>query len=219
MAPTTKDRILDAAERLFAERGYDATSLRAVTSEAEVNLAAAHYHFGSKVGLFQAVFERRVGAINAERLQRLAELDARRPDRQPTLEELLEAFLAPALRSSARQDPGFALFLQIVGRSHSATGEHVEAIQDVFRELQERFLPALQRALPHLSQEDLFWRLHFLIGSMCSVMADPSRIKLGSGGLCRSDDPDEVLRHLVAHTAGGFRAPSPSPTAAQQAAR
>ena len=219
MAPSTKDRILDAAEHLFAERGFDATSLRAVTSRAGVNLAAAHYHFRSKVGLFQAVFERRVGAINAERLQRLAELETRGADLPPDLEELLEAFLAPALRSSAREDPGFGLFLQIAGRSHSATGEHVEAIRDVFREVQERFFPAFLRALPHLSEEDFFWRLSFLIGSMCSVMADPARIRMYSGGLCQSEDPDEVLRHLVAHTAGGLRAPAPLPSPNEEPAR
>lgn len=204
--PGTRTRILDVAETLFAEKGYDATSLRQLTSEAEVNLAAVHYHFGSKLALFQAVFERRVGPINEERLARLQALEEEAGEGPLPLESLLEAFLEPVLRRIRGQDPGFRRFVQLVGRANSATGDHLRAIRDVFRDVQARFFPRLQAALPHLGQDDLFWRLHFLLGAMCTLLADPQRVCIVSGGLCDSEDPEEVLRQLVTFAAAGLRA-------------
>ena len=208
-APDTKSRILDAAEVLFAERGYDAASLRALTEQAGVNLAAVHYHFGSKQSLFAAVIERRVGALNAERLRAMDAAEAAAGEERPLpLETLLEAFFGPPLRATVWSDPGYAHFLRILGRMNSATGEHVVALRDVFHEVQARFLPALLATLPHLTEPDLLWRMHFLIGAMSTLFADPRRIKLISDGRCDSEDPDETLRQLVTFAAGALRAPA-----------
>ncbi|TDJ66794.1 MAG: TetR/AcrR family transcriptional regulator [Planctomycetota bacterium] len=204
MPLSTKDRILDAAERLFAEKGYDAASLRGVTGEAGVNLASVGYHFGGKANLFRAVFERRVGGINAERL---AMLDAAEGgDSPPTLEVVLEAFLAPALRLVARKDEGHERFMQLVGRTYASSGEHIEVLKSVFQEILARFFPALQRALPELAPADVFWRLHFMLGSMSVLLADPDRIRVLSNGTVTVEDPEEPLRQLVAFAAAGFRA-------------
>ncbi len=212
MSSSTKDRILDAAECLFAQHGFEGTSLRAVTSEADVNLASVNYHFGNKIGLFQAIFERRVGHINDARLEQLDRLQSR--GLPPSLEELLEAFVGPALRLTSREGEGFESFMRLVGRMSTVSGQHAEVIRDVFRDVQERFFPAFMQALPHLSAPEVFWRLHFLIGSMCSYLADPCRLELISQGHCRSDDPEESLRQLVAFAAGALRGPSalPHPT-------
>jgi len=204
--PSTKDRILDAAEIQFAEHGYDGTSLRTITQTAQVNLAAVHYHFGSKVQLFQALFERRVGPINDERLARLRTLQEECGERGPELEQVLEAFFAPVVAHVGACDEGLRRFVQLAGRINSTKGEHVEAVHDVFREVQERFFPVLEQLLPELGMPDLLWRLHFLIGSMCTVVSDTERLKLWSGGACDSTDPEQVLRQLVAFSAGGLRA-------------
>lgn len=204
--PDTQSRILDAAEELFAQHGYDATSLRAVTREAEVNLAAVHYHFGGKVKLFQALIERRVGHINRERLAMLDEVEVRAGGGAPDLEEVLAAFLAPALRLAGNQDEGHARFMRIIGRAVSTTGEHVRAIMPVFQRIIERFVPAFARCLPHLELTDVQWRFHFLLGSMAMHMVDPQRIQIATEGRCASEDPEEVLRQLIAHAAGAFRA-------------
>lgn len=204
MARSTKDRILDAAERLFAEKGYDGASLRGVTSVAGVNLASVGYHFGGKANLFRAVFQRRVGGINAERLAMLDAAEARDP--APRLEAILEAFLAPALRLVARKGAGHERFMQLVGRTYASTGEHIEVLKGVFEEIQARFFPALQRALPGLAPADLFWRLHFMLGAMCSILSDPDRIRMLSDGVVTAEDPEEPLRQLVAFAAAGFRA-------------
>ncbi len=210
---TTKERVLDAAERLFAEQGYAGTSLRAVTGAADVNLAAVNYHFGGKLKLFKAVFERRVGDINRERLRLLGEAEAAAGTAGPDLDTILQALFGPVLRMYQANDEGYARFGQLVGRAHSAAGEHVLAIQGVFQEVQDRFFPAFLRALPHLQPADLIWRVHFLIGSMCTHLADPTRLRVASGGLCASDDPEEALRQIVVFAAGSLRAPSsPSQT-------
>jgi len=203
-AQDTKERILDAAEELFASEGYDATSLRAVTRTAEVNLAAVHYHFGNKVQLFQAVVERRVGHVNRERLRLLDQLESG-AEGPPAAEEILHAFLAPALRLAGNPDEGHARFMRVIGRVVATTGEHLQVIRPVFQPVMERFSPALERALPHLDPTDVQWRLHFLLGSMAMHMVDPQRIRIASGGRCDSEDPEQALRQLVAFAAGAFR--------------
>lgn len=206
---STQDRILDTAERLFAQQGYDATSLRQVTREADVNLAAVHYHFGSKIDLLRSVFARRVDRINEERLTQLEASEATAGPDGPTLEAVLEAFLGPPVRYTVPEEEGWHHFMVLVGRLNAASGEAFDAMKDVFREVRARFFPALQRAVPGLADAELAWRIHFLIGSMCTLVADPSRIEAFSMGACRGDDPEETLRQLVAFAAGGLRAPAP----------
>ena len=204
----TKNRILDAAEELFGALGFQPTSLRAITAQAEVNLAAVHYHFGGKAALLQAVIERRVGKINAERLQMLDQVEARQPE-SPDLEAVLEAFLAPPLRLAGDPDEGHASFMRLMGRLFSTPGDH--ALRAVFQTVFARFVAALAKAAPHLDQADLLWRFHFLLGSMALHMIDPERIGVASGGLCDSADPEGVLRQMVAHNAAAFRAPAVLP--------
>ncbi|MCK4773879.1 MAG: TetR/AcrR family transcriptional regulator, partial [Candidatus Krumholzibacteria bacterium] len=95
---TTKEKILDAAEKLFVNNGFAATSLRAIIKEADVNTAAVHYHFGSKEGLIEEVFNRRVAELNRERLEKLDALEAERGDRPVPLKEVIRAFLLPVMR-------------------------------------------------------------------------------------------------------------------------
>ena len=207
----TKERLLDAAEELFAEHGYGGTSLRAVTGAAEANLAAVHYHFGGKRELFQAVFARRVHDLNAERLRLLDALEAR--PQPPAVEELVEALVAPAVRRAVAGEPGWARFGRLLGRIQSGTGEHFEAIREVFRDVHLRFFPALQRALPHLSEEELFWRVHFLLGAMLSLLVGPDRLAAMSCGLCDASDPDDATAQLTAFLAAGLQAPNAKRTA------
>lgn len=213
MEPSTKHQILDAAEELFAAAGFAATSLRAVTSAAGVNLAAVNYHFGSKEGLIQAVFARRLEPLNHERLQRLDHLLTDRAGSTPALEDLLRALFEPALRMAL--EPGGAHFLRLMGRMHAdpdalaTTG----AVLELFTELRDRFLPEFEKVLPGLRREELLWRLHFVFGAMANTMTGRSTLEWLSRGLCRTDDPDAVVARLIAFAAAGLRAPSGSPTA------
>lgn len=203
----TKERILDAAEALFAEHGFAHTSMRNITSTANVNLAAVNYHFGSKEELIKAVFTRRLAPINAERARRLNELEQRN---DVTLEQLLEAFIAPSLELS--QDRFGDRFVKLVGRSYT---EHDQALRDhvyqLNRELAARFKAAFQKVLPHLSKQELSWRLHFLLGSVAYTMAGPDLIRLMAGSqICEGGNAKALVARLIPFLAGGLRAPLPA---------
>src|SRR5579863_9327890 len=92
---TTKDRLLDAAERLFAQHGIEATSLRVITREAGVNLAAVNYHFQSKEALMHAVIARRLDPINEKRLAMLDACEAKAGEGPLAVDEVLHALLGP----------------------------------------------------------------------------------------------------------------------------
>lgn len=162
----TRERILDAAESLFIEHGFAATSVRAIATKAGVNLAATNYHFGSKKGLFSAVFQRRVQPVNANRLKRLAALEqeAQVGKRQLTIRSILESFFEP-LRYV---DPGVpALIGRMYGEPESLTRPILE---ETFHEVAMAFQGALRLVLPHVPAEEIRWRFHFMIGSMIHLL-------------------------------------------------
>ncbi len=203
----TKEEILRAAERLFASQGIAESSLRRITREAGVNLAAVHYHFGSKEALVRAVLERRLAPLNRVRLDRLEEL-GRRGDRAPELEEVIRAFVGPVFEMIDREQGGHA-FARFVVRTFSEPDEELR--QDLlgqFSEVIRRFVDALSEQLPHLSQEEIYWRFHFMVGSMTHTAGMGTLAQRFSGGLCDPMDVEGVIDRLVAYISGGLRAPS-----------
>jgi AcrR family transcriptional regulator len=192
----TKQRILDTAERLFGEQGFGATSLRHVIAEAGVNIAAVHYHFGSKEELLGAVVARKVDPINQERLTLLAQASG--------LEGILEAFLRPALVMAAA-DPATC---KMMGRLH-AEGLMPMIARRHFQDVAFRFLAVLRGALPDLPDEELTWRIHFLIGAMANAMQRPP---LYPGIEAReTNDPELLLRRMVTFFSAAFRVPATQP--------
>jgi AcrR family transcriptional regulator len=181
-----------------------------ITAEAGVNLAAVHYHFGGKDDLIQAVFVRRLGPLHQERLALLEACEAAAGDAPPPLDELLEGFLAPALRLSRDPSRGGAVFMRLLGRVHAEPSEHFKKIYCTqFSGVVSRYTAALQRALPELPPVELYWRLHFLHGVMSHAMCDASKLELLSGGLCNGQDAEAILARMVPFLAGGLRAPVP----------
>ena len=159
----TRERILDASVALFSERGYDGTSLRAIAEAAEVNLAAANYHFGSKAQLLEAAFKHCVAPINAARLERLATIEAM--PGEPTVEDIVRAFVDLRFASGAVPHvPQFVarLFAEPKGFS-------VPLLERVFGPTVQPFYLALKRLLPEVNTRELQWRFHFLIGSMIQL--------------------------------------------------
>ena len=205
----TKDRLLDAAQRLFGARGFEATSLRSVTAEAGVNLAAVHYHFGSKEALLRATLARRVEPINAERLRLLEKIEANAPSGQLPLESILEAFLRPVLEIGLTRRGDRLELRQIAARVHSEPLEIVRPlIAELFGEVARRFVGALRRALAGLSADEVALRFQFTLGVMIIVI---------SGNLLNVADPemplletdDEVLLEaMIGFIAAGLREPS-----------
>jgi|SRR6185312_7797289 len=199
----TKDRILDAAERLFAAEGYGAVSLRQIIGEAGVNLAAIHYHFGSKEELLDEAVMRKAGPVNIERLARLDRLEAQagREGAPPQVEQILEAFLMPMAEAAARHRE----FTRLMGRMQ-AEGILTEVLMRNFQPVLGRFFGALRRALPHLPENEFGWRVHFMQGAIAQTMSsDPAPF---TGAIETGGFPARIER-LIAFLGGAFRAPSP----------
>jgi len=205
---STKDRILDAAEELFAEEGF-ATSLRAITASAGVNLAAVNYHFGSKDALIRELFARRLGPLNAARLELLHRLESAAPDASPPLEGIIEAFVGPAIRMS--HNPQGATFMRLFGHTLSQRDDRImRMFTDQFQDIIQRFSAALGRALPHLDRIEVFWRMLFMVGAMAHTMALSDKLPLITGGACDASDVEATVRRLVPFVAGGMRAAAPA---------
>ena len=210
-ATDTKERILDAAERLFAAHGFAGTSLRAVTREAGVNLAAVHYHFGTKEDLLRAVLSRIVIPVNRERLRMLEQVEAAAGSDPPLLEAILEAFIAPDLRLIRDLGERGVIITRFLGRSYTEPAEIVQAMsREHYEELGQRFMEAYARALPEVPQAELYWRFKLVVGVLTYILADTDPTGERTGGY--EEDLSEVegtLKHLVAFLAAGLRAPVP----------
>jgi AcrR family transcriptional regulator len=190
---STCDRILDAAERLFAEEGFHATSLRQITQHAEVNLAAVHYHFGSKQALILAVFRRRLDALNEARLKRLdaalAGVDA------PQLEQVLDAFVHPALAFTHGSSEKGHLFMRILMRAFAEQDEPLRrALSAEYAHLMRRFADAITLALPGARPAEIRRQLDFIVGALTHTMAE-SQLK----------DAHSIASDLVTFAAAGLR--------------
>ncbi len=205
-AVSTKDRILDAAERLFAEHGFAQTSLRDITAEAGVNLAAVNYHFQSKDHLIAAVFDRRIGPLNEQRIALLDQLEKEAAGEPLVVEDLLRAMLGPMLRMGGT--PEGASAANLIGRAHTEPGDIFEHLfTGQFAPVAVRFMAATRRALPDLPEVELLWRIVFSIGAMSHAIAGHRHINVVSGGLCDTSDVDSMLDRLISFAAAGCRAP------------
>ena len=190
----TKTRILNAAEKLFGMNGFDATSLRDITAEAQVNLAAVNYHFQSKDSLIDAVIERRILPISQRRLKML---DA--AGHPPSVEQIVEAFLAPLLM------PEVLPAVPLIGRVLSNPDQFFDRVfKKHLQNVAERFSQAIREAIPELSPEEAFWRLFFMAGSMTQVLALSSVLPKISG---QHVDRDALMRRLATFVVSGLRAP------------
>lgn len=207
----TKGRILDAAESLFMEHGFEATSLRAITASADVNLAAVHYHFGSKEELFQAVLARRLDPMNRERLELLTRLEAKAAQAL-SCEQILSAFLTPALALARDPERGGKDFLRLLGRAYADPAPFIrQFLSQQYNETIARFKAAFARALPHLPARELSWRLHFIMGALSYTLAGTDALKLIAELNPHETSNDEVLlRRLAPFLLAGLTAPLPA---------
>lgn len=195
-APDTKTRILDAAEKLFGEKGFDATSLRDITTEADVNLAAVNYHFQSKDSLIDAVIARRVEPVNQKRCEMLA---ASGPN--PTVEQILLSFLSPIIGQDV------SAIAPLMGRILATPDVFlVQLFKKHMVAVAQLFTAALVKALPDLNETEVMWRLNFTAGAMAHIMARAAQLQEMSGGKCDPTDRPAVLARLVTFAAAGFRA-------------
>ena len=200
-----RERILDAAEALFAERGYDGVTLRQIATRADVDVALANYHFGKKLALFQAVFERRAALLNDSRREALRACQEKAGDSSPTVEQIIEAFLRPLELHQETGDEGWRHYLTLIAYINNSPYWGPRMMSTLFDGLVLEFIEALKIALPEAREEDVYWCYHNLSGALTLTLADTGRIDKLSGGLCRSADFEAAYDHMIPFTAAGFR--------------
>jgi AcrR family transcriptional regulator len=192
---STRERILDIAESLFAERGFHATTLRDITQLANANVAAVNYHFGSKEALIEAVFERRLDALNAERLNALKAACSASSQAHHGLEDVLEAFILPAIALTHSPHGAGHRFMQLLMRAFAEPDHAVHAaMRAKYAPVMQRFARALRSHLPQHSPQRIRQHLDFLTGALTFTMAEADLT-----------DPRATARALVEFTAAGLQ--------------
>lgn len=199
---STKDRILGAAEELFAQHGFAGTSLRQVTSRADVNIAAVNYHFGSKENLVNEVFRRRMDDMTALRLNQLKLALEQHPGE---LQPVLAAFVEPALAMSQDRHGGGA-FVRVVARAYAEKNDGLRKfLSDHYGHVLREFGKAIATCVPGLTKEELYWRLDFLAGALTYAMADFGLIKRPAD-VPEAAHRDHAARELIRFAEAGIRA-------------
>lgn len=205
----TPRRILDVAERLIAEKGIGNTSLRSIINEAGVNLAAVHYHFGSKQALVLEVFKRHLEPVNRQRLQLLDELEQQAGDAPVALEAIIRAFFQPIINLQVEQPHQMEHIMKLFGRVFVESKDTRSLIFQQFSEVVRRFTAAFCKTLPHLTLPEIILRMKFMIGAMQITMMAPVEFK----SLLKTDvnlrQPGAAFEHLIKFAASGFAAPLP----------
>ena len=200
----TRERLIDTAETLFGLRGIEGVSLREITRQAEANVASVNYHFGSREGLIEAVFERRMRPLNEERLRLLSLAEEAAGSGAPTLESILRAFVAPTVRVFR----DFPEFMNFAGRLEQKPEEFVRYFRTrgKFPELILRVRGALVKALPDVPVSDLWWGVLFLLGAMIHTWSKGREMERISGGEAKYESDAEMVDRLVSFATAGIRA-------------
>jgi AcrR family transcriptional regulator len=197
-SPSTEELILDAAEELFAEKGFEGVSIRDIVNKAGVNVASINYHFGCKKDLIRTVLKRRTDIMNKSRLQML-EMVSDKKD----LEQIFRAFISPAFELSRDTSNRGPLFLKLAGRiMGDANKEISETLQDVFQNVLDKFREALIFACPQISPAQISIRFFFIIGAMAHTLLHSDFIKKISE---KNFDSNMIEKNLIEFSVKSFR--------------
>lgn len=203
---STKDKILDAAEDLFAVKGFNGTSLREITSQAEVNLAAVNYHFGSKKELIKAVMSRYMNEL-APKLEKvlLAEFDKEKP----SLIDVFSAFVQPLLSLNDYRENGTSNFLQLLGRGYTDSQGFLRwFLTTQYPNVIAYFVQAVQKAYPELTAEEMFWRLHFTMGTIVFTMSSSDALlDIAKSDFSQELEIEDLIQQVIPYIAAGVAAP------------
>ncbi|ODP34136.1 hypothetical protein A9762_03465 [Pandoraea sp. ISTKB] len=196
---------MDAAERLFAERGFDGCTLRDVAEKAKVNQGMIHYFFKSKETLFREAYVRRGQDIVEDRLRLLDAEEALTGQKAIAVERLVELFLRPAI-DLAKSGPGGRAFFRMQARLQLESSKFGDEMRKaLYDESSSRFVAAFARSLPGLRHEDVCWRFVFILGTYQYVLADTGRLEVISDGRCTSREFESAFQQMVRFLADGMR--------------
>jgi AcrR family transcriptional regulator len=199
----TKTRILDAAEKLFAERGFSETSLRLITSKAEVNLASVNYHFGSKKELIRAVLARYLDVFMPSAANEISHLE--KAAEQADLNEIFSSLIKPLLELNKVRSGGTTIFLQLLGRGYIESQGHLRwFITTHYGEHLATFVQAVKTSAPHIPPAEMFWRLHFTLGTIVFTMASANALNdIASAEYGEHNNIEAIIRKVIPYMAAG----------------
>ncbi|MDP2171973.1 MAG: TetR family transcriptional regulator [Rhodocyclaceae bacterium] len=211
----TRERILDAAERLFTDNGFDGTSMRQITGAAGVNLASVNYHFGSKEALMREVFRRRLAWLNTERLRVLDEMEQKAGDKPLKPSQIVEGFFGTLLSMAQDESRGGVTFLRLLGRTLTDPADFIRTfLADEYQQVVERYKAALFKALPNVPRAEIAWRFHFMLGATSYAIAGTDALRLVTDWQVEDEDAtdrlDRLPQRLMSFLLGGLRAPLPN---------
>ncbi|TYK65679.1 TetR/AcrR family transcriptional regulator [Colwellia echini] len=204
---STKNKILDVADVLFANKGFNGTSLREITSQANVNLAAVNYHFGSKKELIKAVMSRYMDELSPQLESALSLIC--QAEEKPTLDEVFSAFIEPLLNLNSFKENGTSTFLQLLGRGYTDSQGFLRwFLTTQYPNVFTHFTNAVKKAYPELSTEEMFWRLHFTMGTLVFTMSSSEAlIDIAQNDFNNKLDIAGVIARVIPYVAAGVAAP------------
>lgn len=204
MARHTKTDIVDAAEYLFSQQGFTQTSMREITSRAQVNLASVNYHFGSKKNLIQAVFKRYFDQLMPD-IEKCISMQ-RDDSGSDGVARLLYSLIPPMLKLNTLSENGTTTFVKLLGRGYNETQGHLRRfIMNDYGQCIRALVSAIQACLPHVPEEELFWRMHFAMGSFVFSMASSQALtEIAESDFHKHVDIEAVIKHLVPFVAQGL---------------
>lgn len=200
----TRERLLDIAEELFAQHGFEGVTIRQVARQADVDVALPSYYFGSKLGMFDAVLKRRADIFNKLRGARLAKVMLEADGDPPEVEAVVTSFLAPLLELIDGPDPGWRNYFRLSALINGSSS-WVNSLPVEYDEVANLFIDALEKALPGVVRARLFWGYQFLAGALWLTLADTGRIDRMSDGQIDSSDRARAFAEIIAFTSAGFR--------------
>ncbi len=203
----TKTRILDAAEKLFAERGFSETSLRLITSKAEVNLASVNYHFGSKKELIRAVLARYLDVFMPVASTEIVRLQT--SNKNASLNDIFSILVEPLLDLNKLRAEGTSTFLQLLGRGYIESQGHLRwFITTHYGEHLDLFVKAVAESAPHIPPAEMFWRLHFTLGTVVFTMASADAlIEIAAADFGEQNNIETVIRKVIPYLSAGVSIP------------
>lgn len=209
-----KEKILDAAEAVFADLGFDAASLRRIVLDAGVNLATVYYYFGSKEGLFEAIVKRRFEPVHQEQEERLRQLEAAFGGQPIPVEKIVEVMVEIPVRRSAPGSVTDENIKRLLGRIvNDPNPKTQQLLHEQHNKIRQSYAAVFRRSLPELPEEDLQWRLEFIWGALAFILCNPARKR--PCGLCDPIDPAALVSQMVSFFAAGLRAPQASQFSSQ----
>ena len=202
----SKRKLLDAAEQLFADKGFEAVSVRHITQLAKTNVAAVNYHFGSRDELLSLVMMRTLFPISEERLALLESVERKWTGKVTPLEEIIDAFVRPLANQVQKSGLTERLFYKLAGRFFAEQSDGMPPqIEAQLRQVAERFTRSFSKALPTLAMEDLVWRIHFLAGGMIHLLSHQDIIHRLSKGASGTPTMEATLSRFIRFAAAGLR--------------